>query len=282
MSTLRMKDGTEIYFKDWGTGQPIVFSHGWPLSSDEWDTQMLFFSARGYRVIAHDRRGHGRSSQVSDGHDMDHYADDLAALTAHLNLTNAVHVGHSTGGGEVVRYLARHGQARVAKAVLISAVPPLMVKTANNPGGLPKEVFDGFQADLAASRSQFYYDIASGPFYGFNRPGAKVSQGPIQNWWRQGMIGSAKAHYEGIVAFSQTDFTDDLRKITVPVLVMHSDDDQIVPYANSGPLAAKLLPNATLKTYKGFPHGMPTTQAETINADLLAFLARDEARTGAA
>jgi len=282
MSTLRMKDGTEIYFKDWGTGQPIVFSHGWPLSSDEWDTQMLFFSARGYRVIAHDRRGHGRSSQVSDGHDMDHYADDLAALTAHLNLTNAVHVGHSTGGGEVVRYLARHGQARVAKAVLISAVPPLMVKTANNPGGLPKEVFDGFQADLAASRSQFYYDIASGPFYGFNRPGAKVSQGPIQNWWRQGMIGSAKAHYEGIVAFSQTDFTDDLRKITVPVLVMHSDDDQIVPYANSGPLAAKLLPNATLKTYRGFPHGMPTTQAETINADLLAFLARDEARTGAA
>ena len=282
MSTLRMKDGTEIYFKDWGTGQPIVFSHGWPLSSDEWDTQMLFFSARGYRVIAHDRRGHGRSSQVSDGHDMDHYADDLAALTAHLNLTNAVHVGHSTGGGEVVRYLARHGQARVAKAVLISAVPPLMVKTANNPGGLPKEVFDGFQADLAASRSQFYYDIASGPFYGFNRPGAKVSQGPIQNWWRQGMIGSAKAHYDGIVAFSQTDFTDDLRKITVPVLVMHSDDDQIVPYANSGPLAAKLLPNATLKTYKGFPHGMPTTQAATINADLLAFLARDEARTGAA
>jgi non-heme chloroperoxidase len=282
MSTFKTPDGTEIYFKDWGAGQPIVFSHGWPLSADDWDAQLMFFVTRGYRVIAHDRRGHGRSSQVSEGHDMDHYADDLAALTAHLDLKGAVHVGHSTGGGEVVRYLARHGQARVAKAAIMSAVPPLMVKTPANPGGVPKEVFDGFQVELAANRSQFYYDVASGPFYGFNRAGAKVSQGAIQNWWRQGMIGSAKAHYEGIVAFSQTDFTEDLKQITVPVLVMHGDDDQIVPYANSAPLSAKLLQNATLKTYKGFPHGMPTTQAATINADLLAFVAQDKARTSAA
>ncbi len=233
---------------------------------------MLFFGGKGFRVIAHDRRGHGRSTQTGDGHDMDHYADDLAALTAQLNLKGAVHVGHSTGGGEVVRYLARHGESRVAKAVLISAVPPLMVKTAANPGGLPKEVFDGLQAQLAANRAQFYYDLPAGPFYGYNRSGARVSQGVIWNWWRQGMMGGAKAHYDGIVAFSQTDFTDDLKKITVPALVMHGDDDQIVPYADAGPLSAKLLKNGTLKTYKGFPHGMPTTEAATINADLLAFI----------
>jgi non-heme chloroperoxidase len=271
MSYVKGKDGVDIFYKDWGEGQPIVFSHGWPLSGDDWDTQMMFFASRGYRVIAHDRRGHGRSLQVSEGHDMDHYADDLAAVTAHLNLKNAIHVGHSTGGGEVVRYIARHGQSRVAKAVLISAVPPLMVKTAANPGGLPKEVFDGLQTQVARNRAQFFRDFAAGPFYGFNRPGAKPQEAIIANWWRQGMMGSAKAHYDGIVAFSQTDFTEDLKKITVPVLVMHGDDDQIVPYADSGPLSAKLLKNATLKTYKGFPHGMPTTEAETINADLLVF-----------
>jgi non-heme chloroperoxidase len=270
-STITTNDGVTIYYKDWGSGQPIVFSHGWPLSSDDWDAQMLFFVSKGFRVIAHDRRGHGRSSQVSDGHDMDHYADDLAALTAHLNLQKAIHVGHSTGGGEVAHYIGRHGESRVAKAVLISAVPPIMVKTPNNPGGLPKEVFDGLQAQLAANRAQFYRELPSGPFYGFNRQGAKVSEGVIQNWWRQGMMGSAKAHYDGIVAFSQTDFTDDLKKITVPTLVMHGDDDQIVPYADAGPLSAKLVKNGTLKTYKGFPHGMCTTEAETINADLLAF-----------
>jgi len=227
-------------------------------------------------VIAHDRRGHGRSTQPGDGHDMDHYADDLAALTAHLDLKGAVHVGHSTGGGEAVHYLARHGESRVAKAVIISAVPPLMVKTATNPGGLPKEVFDGFQAQLAANRAQFYYDVPAGPFYGYNRPGAKPSQGVIWNWWRQGMMGGTKAHYDGIVAFSQTDFTEDLKKITVPVLVMHSEDDQIVPYVAAGPLSAKLLRNSTFKSYKNFPHGMPTTEAETINADLLAFLKKSQ------
>ncbi len=272
MSTIKTRDGTEIFYKDWGKGQPIVFSHGWPLSADDWDAQMMFFLNHGYRVIAHDRRGHGRSAQVSDGHDMDHYADDLAALTAHLDLKDAIHVGHSTGGGEVARYLARHGESRVKKAALISAVPPLMVQTATNPGGLPKKVFDDFQKALAANRAQFYRDVPAGPFYGFNRPGAKPSEGNIQNWWRQGMMGGAKAHYDGIVAFSQTDFTGDLKKITVPVLVMHGDDDQIVPYADSAPLSAKLLKNGTLKTYKGFPHGMPTTNADTINADLLAFV----------
>jgi non-heme chloroperoxidase len=272
MPTITTSDGTEIFYKDWGTGQPIVFSHGWPLSADDWDTQMLFFLKQGYRVVAHDRRGHGRSTQTDDGHDMDHYADDLAALTAHLGLKQAVHIGHSTGGGEVVHYIARHGEKRVAKAVIIDAVPPLMVKTRANPGGLPKEVFDGMQAQLAANRSNFYYDLASGPFYGYNRPGAKPSQAIVWNWWRQGMMGGSKAHYDGIVAFSQTDFTEDLKKITVPVLVMHGDDDQIVPYADSGPLSAKLLKNGTLKTYKGFPHGCPTTEAETINADILAFL----------
>ena len=272
MSTITTKDGVEIFYKDWGKGQPIVFSHGWPLSGDDWDGQMMFFLKNGYRVIAHDRRGHGRSSQVSDGHDMDHYADDLAALTAHLDLKNAIHVGHSTGGGEVAHYIGRHGASRVAAAVLISAVPPIMVKTPANPGGLPIEVFDGLRKSLADNRAQFYLDFASNPFYGFNRPGAKPIPGVIQNWWRQGMMGSAKAHYEGIKAFSETDFNDDLKKITVPVLVMHGDDDQIVPYADSAPLSAKLVKNGTLKTYKGFPHGMPATNADTINNDLLAFL----------
>ena len=271
MLTIKTNDQVEIFYKDWGSGQPIVFSHGWPLSSDDWDAQMLFFLSHGYRVIAHDRRGHGRSTQVADGHDMDHYADDLAALTSHLDLKNAIHVGHSTGGGEVVRYLARHGESRAAKAVMIAAVPPLMVKTQENPGGLPKEVFDNFQAQVAANRSQFYRDVAAGPFYGYNRSGARPSEAVIQNWWRQGMMGGAKAHYDGIVAFSQTDFTEDLKKINVPVLVMHGDDDQIVPYAGSGPLSARLLKNGTLKTYAGFPHGMPTTEAATINADMLAF-----------
>jgi non-heme chloroperoxidase len=272
MPMITTKDGVEIFYKDWGKGQPIVFSHGWPLSSDEWDAQMLFFLANGFRVIAHDRRGHGRSTQVADGHDMDHYADDLAALTAHLGLEKAIHVGHSTGGGEVVHYLARHGESRAAKAALLCAVPPLMVQTPANPKGLPKKVFDDLQAQLAASRSQFYRDLAAGPFYGYNRPGAMASEAVIENWWRQGMMGGAKAHYDGIVAFSQTDFTEDLKTINLPVLVMHSEDDQIVPYATSGPLAAKLLKRGKLKTYKDFPHGMPTTQAQTINADLLAFI----------
>jgi non-heme chloroperoxidase len=272
MDTVTTKDGIQIYYKDWGKGQPIVFSHGWPLSADDWDNQMLFFLSHGYRVIAHDRRGHGRSTQTGDGHDMDHYADDLRAVMDHLRLDNIIHVGHSTGGGEVVHYLARHGQKGVAKAAIISAVPPLMLKTPANPLGLPKSVFDDLQAQLAANRAQFYQDIASGPFYGFNRPGVKTIEPVVHNWWRQGMIGGAKAHYDGIVAFSQTDFTEDLKKITIPVLVMHSEDDQIVPYVAAGPLSAKLLKNGTLKTYKDFPHGMPTTHADVINADLLAFL----------
>jgi non-heme chloroperoxidase len=272
MPTVTTSDGVEIYYKDWGSGQPIVFSHGWPLSADDWDAQMLFFLKHGYRVIAHDRRGHGRSTQVGRGHDMDHYADDLAAVTKQLDLKNVIHVGHSTGGGEVVHYLARHGEGEVAKAAIISAVPPLMVKTEANPKGLPKKVFDDLQAQLAANRAQFYYDVPAGPFYGFNRPGVKTIEPVVQNWWRQGMMGGAKAHYDGIVAFSQTDFTEDLKKINVPVLVMHSEDDQIVPYVAAGPLSAKLLKHSTFKSYKDFPHGMPTTHAETINADLLAFL----------
>jgi non-heme chloroperoxidase len=272
MPTVRTKDGVDIFYKDWGSGQPIVFSHGWPLSADDWDAQMVFFLDQGFRVIAHDRRGHGRSTQVGNGHDMDHYADDLAAVTAHLDLKNAVHVGHSTGGGEVVRYIARHGDSRVAKAAIIAAVPPLMVQTEANPGGLPKEVFDDFQKQVATNRAQFYYDVPAGPFYGFNRPGVEPSPGMIWNWWRQGMMGGAKAHYDGIVAFSQTDFTGDLKAIKVPVLVMHGDDDQIVPYADSAPLSVKLLPNGTLKTYPGFSHGMLTVNADVLNADLLEFV----------
>ena len=274
MSYVTTKDGVQIFYKDWGPRDaPVIhFHHGWPLSADDWDAQMLFFLAQGFRVVAHDRRGHGRSSQVWDGHDMDHYADDVAAVVTHLGTQGAVHVGHSTGGGEVVRYMARHPEDKVAKAVLIAAVPPLMVQTPANPGGLPKSVFDGFQAQVASNRAQFYRDVPAGPFYGYNRPGVEASEGIIGNWWRQGMIGSAKAHYDGIVAFSQTDFTDDLKGIQQPVLVMHGDDDQIVPYENSGVLSAKLLPNGTLKTYKGYPHGMPTTHADVINADLLAFI----------
>lgn len=272
MPTITTSDSVEIYYKDWGSGQPIVFSHGWPLSADDWDTQLLYFLAEGYRVIAHDRRGHGRSTQTADGHDMDHYADDLAALVTHLDLHDAIHVGHSTGGGEVVRYLARHGQDRAAKAVLIAAVPPLMVQTDDNPDGLPKSAFDDLQAQLAANRSEFYRALPSGPFYGFNRPGAQASEAVIANWWRQGMMGGAKAHYDGIVAFSQTDFTADLRSITLPVLVLHSRDDQIVPYVASGPKSADLLPNGTLITYEDFPHGMPTTHADVVNAAILDFL----------
>ncbi|WP_200557794.1 alpha/beta fold hydrolase [Enterobacter sp. LAM2022] len=276
MAFVTTKDGVNIYYKDWGPkeAQPIVFHHGWPLSADDWDNQMLFFLAEGYRVIAIDRRGHGRSDQVSEGHDMDHYAADASAVVESLDLHNAVHVGHSTGGGQVARYVAKYGQpqGRVAKAVLVSAVPPLMVKTEDNPGGTPIEVFDGFRSALAANRAQFYLDVASGPFYGFNRDGAEVSQGTIQNWWRQGMIGSAKAHYEGIKAFSETDQTEDLKAITVPVLVMQGDDDQVVPYKNAALLQDKLLANRVLKIYPGFPHGMHTTHAETINADILAFI----------
>jgi non-heme chloroperoxidase len=271
-SKITTKDGVEIFYKDWGTGQPIVFSHGWPLSADDWDNQMLFFLSHGYRVIAHDRRGHGRSTQTDTGNDMDHYAADLAVLTEALDLRNAIHVGHSTGGGEVARYVAQHGQERTAKIALISAVPPIMVKSKDNPIGTPIEALDGLRAALAANRSQFYLDIASGPFYGYNRPGAKPSQGIIENWWRQGMMGGAKAHYDCIKAFSETDFTDDLKKIHQPALVLHGDDDQVVPYKDAGVLSAKILKNATLKIYPGFPHGMPTAHADAINADLLAFI----------
>lgn len=274
--TVTTKDGVSIYFKDWGPkdAQPIVFHHGWPLSADDWDTQMLFFLSKGYRVVAHDRRGHGRSTQVSEGHDMDHYAADASAVAEYLDLRNSVHIGHSTGGGEVASYVARFGepQGRVAKAVLVSAVPPLMVKTESNPGGTPIGVFDGLRAALAANRAQFFLDLASGPFYGFNRQGAKVSQAVIDNWWRQGMMGSAKAHYEGIKAFSETDQTEDLKSIGVPTLVLQGDDDQIVPYADASLLQAKLLKNSTLKVYAGFPHGMLTTHADIINPDLLAFV----------
>ena len=272
MSTITTKDGTQIFYKDWGAGQPIVFHHGWPLSADDWDAQMMFFLAQGYRVIAHDRRGHGRSSQTVTGNEMDIYAADVAALAAHLDLKNAIHIGHSTGGGEVARYVARYGKGRVAKAVLIGAVPPVMVKSAKNPGGTPLEVFDGFRATLVANRAQFFRDLPEGPFYGYNRPGAKVSQGVIDNWWRQGMMGGAKAHYDCIKAFSETDFTEDLQSIAVPVLILHGDDDQIVPIADSALLAAKLVKNGTLKVYPELPHGMCTTHPETINGDLLSFI----------
>ena len=274
MATITTNDGNTIFYKDWGpeSAQPIVFHHGWPLSGDDWDTQILYFLANGYRVVAHDRRGHGRSSQVRDGHDMDHYASDIAAVVAHLDLRNAVHIGHSTGGGEALHYAARHGGGRVAKLVLIGAVPPLMLKTAANPGGLPIEVFDGLRQQLAAGRAQFYREFAGGPFYGYNRPGAKVSQPVIDNWWRQGMMGDVKAHYDGIKAFSETDFTEDLKAIDVPTLVMHGDDDQIVPFADSAPLSAKLLKKGTLKVYEHLPHGMCTTHAGIVNPDLLAFV----------
>jgi non-heme chloroperoxidase len=271
-STITTKDGAQIFYKDWGSGQPIVFHHGWPLSGDDWDAQMLFFLSQGYRVIAHDRRGHGRSSQTATGNEMNSYAADVAALVDHLNLQHAIHVGHSTGGGEVARYVAQYGvNGRIAKAVLIGAVPPIMLKTEANPGGLPIEVFDGFRAALAANRAQFYRDVPAGPFYGFNRPGAKVCEGVIDNWWRQGMMGGAQAHYECIKAFSETDFTEDLKRIDAPVLVMHGDDDQIVPIADAALLSIKLLKKGELKVYPGFPHGMATTHADVINKDLLAF-----------
>ena len=271
MPFITTDDGAEIFYKDWGSGQPIVFHHGWPLSADDWDAQMLFFLAQGYRVIAHDRRGHGRSTQTSGGHEMDSYAADVAVLARHLDLKDAIHVGHSTGGGEVTRYVARHGAGRVAKAVLIGAVPPIMVKSDTNPEGLPIEVFDGFRAGLAANRAQLFRDVPAGPFYGYNRPGAKVSEGVIDNWWRQGMMGAANAHYECIKAFSETDFTEDLKAIDVPVLVMHGDDDQIVPIADAALKSIKLLKHGTLKVYEGLPHGLCTTHPEVANADLLEF-----------
>ena len=272
MPFVTTEDGAEIFYKDWGEGQPIVFHHGWPLSADDWDTQLLFFLRHGYRVIAHDRRGHGRSTQTSGGHNMDTYVADAAAVADHLDLHDAVHVGHSTGGGEVARYVARNGDVRVAKAVLISAVPPLMLKTDSNPVGVPIEVFDTLRESTASNRAQFYLDFAAGPFYGFNRPGAKVDEGVIRNWWRQGMMGGAKAHYEGIKAFSETDFTDDLMAIAVPTLVMHGDDDQVVPIAVGGERSIKLLKDGTFKVYPGYPHGMCTTHADVINQDLLAFI----------
>jgi len=275
MPTITTKDGTQIYYKDWGKGQPIVFSHGWPLSADDWDEQMLFFGQHGYRVIAHDRRGHGRSTQTWDGNEMNTYADDLAALTEKLDLKNVIHVGHSTGGGEVARYIGRHGTKRVAMAVLISAVPPLMVKTDKNPGGLPISVFDDLRAQLMANRPQFYRDITL-PFYGYNRPGAKISEGIREHWWLQGMMGGMKPHYDCIKAFSETDFTEDLKKFDIPTLILHGDDDQIVPIGAAGLMSAKIVKNATLKVYPGFPHGMPTTNADQINDDLLAFVKRAE------
>ncbi len=274
MSTIKTQDGVNIFYKDWGPrdAQPIVFHHGWPLSGDDWDNQMLFFLAEGYRVIAHDRRGHGRSDQVSDGHDMDHYAADVAALVKELDLRNAIHIGHSTGGGEVAHYVARAEAGRVAKAALIGAVPPVMVRSEANPDGVPLEVFDGFRAALAHNRAQFYLDVASGPFYGFNRPGGEISQGLIDNWWRQGMAGGAKAHYDGIAAFSETDFTEDLKAIDVPVLLLHGEDDQVVPIDNSAHKGIKLLKNGTLKTYPGLSHGLFATHPEVVNPELLAFV----------
>jgi non-heme chloroperoxidase len=271
MATITVKDGTELFYKDWGTGQPLMFHHGWPLSADDWDIQMMFFLQQGYRVIAHDRRGHGRSTQTEHGNEMDTYAADVAELVAKLDLRNAVHIGHSTGGGEVARYVARHGKGRVAKAVLISSVPPVMLRSDTNPGGLPMDVFDSIRQGTAFNRAQFYQDITM-PFYGYNRPGAKISQGIRDNWWRQGMMGGIKAHYDCVKAFSETDFTDDLKAIDVPVLVMHGEDDQIVPFADSGALSVKLVKNGTLKSYPGYPHGMFVTHADVINPDLLAFV----------
>ena len=276
MGYITTDDDVQIFYKDWGPrdAQPIVFHHGWPLSSDDWDAQMLFFLAQGYRVVAHDRRGHGRSSQVTEGHDIDHYAADAFAVTKALDLRNAVHIGHSTGGGEVARYVARHGgpSSRVAKAVLVAAIPPLMLRTDSNPEGTPMEVFDGFRSALAGNRAQFFRDVPAGPFYGFNREGVVAQEGVIQNWWRQGMMGSAKAHYDGIKAFSETDQTEDLRATTVPTLVLHGEDDQVVPVAASALKAVDLLPDGTLKTYPGFSHGMLTVNADVLNADLLAFI----------
>lgn len=271
MPTITVKDGTELFYKDWGTGQPLMFHHGWPLSADDWDIQMMFFLQQGYRVIAHDRRGHGRSTQTEHGNEMDTYAADVAELVAKLDLRNAVHIGHSTGGGEVARYVARHGKGRVAKAVLISSVPPVMLRSDKNPGGLPMDVFDSIRQGTAFNRAQFYQDITL-PFYGYNRPGATISQGIRDNWWRQGMMGGIKAHYDCIKAFSETDFTDDLKAIDVPVLVMHGEDDQIVPFADSGALSVKLVKNGSLKSYPGYPHGMFVTHADMINRDLLAFI----------
>lgn len=269
-------DGTEIYFKDWGPrdAQPIMFHHGWPLSSDDWDAQMLYFLGEGFRVIASDRRGHGRSSQTSVGHDMDHYASDVNAVVEHLDLRNAIHIGHSTGGGQVARYVAQYGepQGRVVKAVLVSSVPPLMVQTDANPEGTPVSVFDGFREALAANRAEFFQAVASGPFYGFNREGVELSEPVVANWWRQGMTGSALAHYEGIKAFSETDQTEDLKAISVPVLVLQGDDDQVVPYKDAAVKQAEILSNATLKIYEGYPHGMLTTHADVINPDILAFI----------
>lgn len=271
MNTIKVQDGTEIYFKDWGTGQPIVFHHGWPLSSDDWDGQMMFFLQHGFRVIAHDRRGHGRSTQTANGHDMDTYAADVAELTKALDLKNAIHIGHSTGGGEVIRYVARHGQGRVAKAVLISSVTPIMVQSNTNPEGVPIAVFNEIRLNTARHRQQYFQDFTL-PFYGYNREGAKISQGIRDNWWRQGMMGSIKAHYDGIKAFSETDFTEDLKSVDIPVLVLHGEDDQIVPFPISGAKAVKLLKNGKLISYPGFPHGMPVTEAATINKDLLEFI----------
>lgn len=276
MGTITTKDGTEIFYKDLGSGQPIVFSHGWPLTADDWDNQIYYFASRGFRCIAHDRRGHGRSGETWDGNEMDTYADDLAELTAALDLKDAIHIGHSTGGGEVARYIGRHGTSRVAKAVLIGAIPPLMLKTEANPGGLPIEVFDGFRAAYLADRTQFYIDVASGPFYSFNRPGAKVSQGLIDNWWRQGMMGSFKGGYDCIKAFSETDFTEDLKKFDVPTLVLHGDDDQIVPIADSAIISSKLIPDAKLVVLEGLPHGMCSTHHEQVNAILLDFISEGE------
>jgi non-heme chloroperoxidase len=281
MDTITVKDGTQIFYKDWGTGQPLFFHHGWPLTADDWDGQMMFFLERGYRVIAHDRRGHGRSTQTVKGNDMDTYAADVAELVEKLDLRNAIHIGHSTGGGEVARYVARHGKGRVAKAVLISSVPPVMVKLEKNPGGTPMAVFDEIRKETANNRAQYFYDFTL-PFYGYNRPGAKVLQGARDNWWRQGMMGGIKAQYDCIKAFSETDFTEDLKRIEVPTLVMHGEDDQIVPFADSGPLSAKLLKNATTRFYPGYPHGMPTTNAEQINADLLEFVTASRAVAAAA